>query len=78
MPEDSTFNFALLIKCIKVDFSVVGHNNTDMLLWLSAVRKLPAGYKLDEIEEKLKNRNSAISNTKESCMWLNFYLSIII
>ena len=72
----SAYEYHYLLHILEENFATVGYNDTDMLLWLSVVRKLPTGNKIDEIERKLKNWYSAITRTRESSMWLNFYFSI--
>jgi len=72
----SPLEYRYLLQILEENFATVGYNDTDMLLWISVVRKLPTGNKIDDIEEKLKSWYSAVTRSKESSMWLNFYFSI--
>lgn len=65
-----------LLRLLEDNMSVVGHNDTDMQLWLLIVRKLNTGKDMEMIGDKLSKWKSNVSSTSDSNMWVNFYLSI--
>ena len=65
--------YSHLLHLLQDNIDVVGHNDADMQLWLSVVRKLPIGTNMEMIGDELSKWKSRI---KESKIWVNFYLSI--
>ena len=56
---------------------VVGHNDTDMKLWLSIARKLPGiGNDMKKIQDKLLKWKSKSSSIDKNSLLTNFYLTI--
>ena len=70
-------NYYYLLSLLEDNLSIVGHNDIDMKLWLSIVRKLPVGNDMEKIEDKLlKWKWKRTSNVNENSMLVNFYLII--
>ena len=75
-PSHSSPNYYYLLSLLEDNLSIVGHNAVDMKLWLSIVRKLPAGNDMEKIEDKLLKWKYKSSSTNENSMLVNFYLTI--
>ena len=69
-------HYYYLLSLLEDNLSIVGHNDTDMKLWLSIVRKLPAGNDMEKIQDKLLKWKSKSSSVNENSMLVNFYLTI--
>ena len=69
-------DYYYLLSLLEDNLSIVGHNDIDMKLWLSIVRKLPAGNDMEKIQDKLLQWKSKSSSVNENSMLVNFYLTI--
>ena len=70
-------DYYYLLTVLEDNLSIVGHNDTDMKLWLSIVRKLPGrGNDMEKIQEKLLKWKSKSSSIDGSSMLVNFYLTV--
>ena len=70
-------DYYYLLSLLEDNLSVVGHNDTDMKLWLSIVRKLPGrGNDMEKIKDKLLKWKSKSSSVDGNSTLVNFYLTI--
>ena len=65
-----------LLNLLEENLRVVGHNDSDMKLWISIVRKLPGGNDMGKIQDNLLKWKSRSSSVDGNNMLVNFYLTI--